>query len=165
MDHQQQKKRKVRLLIEMLELPEAGITLNELVEKIAFLRETPITITPVPLPHFISGFSIRTVQSSYQVFFDQTRTGRNRDFVVLHELAHILKGDLDNLPVTSASNLFANGDSNLILEQLQRVVCRSHFNQDCELEQEVELIASYLIQSLTSVEQRNFYESLKPWLG
>ena len=132
---------------------EKAITLEELKGIVAKFVEEEIFLEPTTLPSSISGFTIRSKQGPFIVFYDQHRYGEARNLVIAHELAHLLQGDATNLMSTDfkmAIQMVIAG------EESPNILCRSTFSQDPDAEKQVEFIATLLLQELV---EENAYQT------
>jgi hypothetical protein len=122
-----------------------GITIDELKETVSTFIGEEIIFEPATLPSSISGFSVRSKQGPYVVFYDRFRHNEAKNLVITHELAHLLKGDATSLTPCDEREAFkAVVSGNLPSNML----CRSAYSQNPEAEKQVELIATLLLQKV-----------------
>ncbi len=145
------KDKKVRLerahnVVDGLEI-KSGISIDQLREIAARFVEEDIYFEPAVLPSSISGFSIRSRQGPYVVFYDQFRHGEARNLVLTHELAHLIQGDatnLDRCDFEEAIQVVMTG------KEAPNILCRNTFTQNPEAEKQIEFIATLLLQKLVA---------------
>lgn len=155
MKDQKQVLERVNFLIDALEIDD-GVTIGQLVDRIADYCEEYIIIESAILPCFISGFTIRTQLGPYLIVYDQFRSGETKNLVLTHELAHILRGDaLPLKPLDKQQAIQAINNTNLA----DGTLCRSAFTANPDGEKEVELIATFLLQKIKP-EQETLFNNL-----
>lgn len=155
----------VNSLIRALEI-ESQVTLEELLQKVSDLRDKPIIIhSSSQLPATVSGFSLHSSKGCYVIWYDQLRPERNIICIILHELAHILKGDLDGVTPGNehlALQALCQGKD---LAMLQGVACRRVTGIKDERETEVELVALNLMQKVIPVREHQLERELGHWFN
>src|SRR5690349_15576511 len=111
-----------------------GVTLDQLVERIADYSEKAIIIESAILPCIISGFTIRTQLGPYLIVYDQFRSGESKNLVLAHELAHILRGDARLLKPQDKEQVIQNINN---ANQADDTLCRCAFATNPDREKEV----------------------------
>lgn len=144
---------------------ESGITLEELIEKVALIQEAKISIKEILLPAFVTGCTIRTDEKNYTIFYEKGKSGRGRDIVISHELGHILRGDLkDIFPIGERQFLdqLTTASSETRLNEI--VMLRSSIRFDPERERETEQLACKLLEKVISPRMRALEKANQLWI-
>ncbi len=107
-------------LHDCLKLPDK-FTLHELLMAVARFKDQPIKIWPAELPPFVSAISTCDAEG-YYCWFDQVYTGSLRLAAILHEIAHIFRGDLNELSAVMRSSNITDPSAVLsrLLSQVKR---------------------------------------------
>lgn len=127
---------------------EDNYTLEELVRKVSLLREKPIILRSSSLPATVSGFSIKSTKGCYVIWYDNARPLRNATCVILHELTHILKGDLEAVEANDEYTAYQSVRKNMQISGTVGIACRKFLVPLDWNEAQVEMIALSLLQKL-----------------
>jgi hypothetical protein len=150
-------------LILLLDLEEGAI-LKDIIVKIAELRGQPITLKPLVLPGIVSGCTIHN-ESGYQIFYEEGKKGREYDITILHELAHILRGDLDLVePIAEKEFLEVLVTKDKCQDWAKIAVMRSSLGFDAKREKLTERLACAILEKLVSPRQKFLEKNNQLWL-
>jgi IrrE N-terminal-like domain len=153
---------KVRVRIKRLELPPI-LTIDDLTERVSEHWNLNIKIEKAELPITVGGCSFQA-EDGFIIFYNQIRTGYAKDFVISHELGHILRGDAKYLSKTlNRSEVVTAFKEGQILEGiLCNLVVRAVQNPMAE--REANLYASLFMERLASQEEAIFDKNNSAWL-
>jgi hypothetical protein len=169
-------------LMTNLEIKEAqGVTLKYITDKVKFVRGWPVRLIAAPLKDVYSGLCLHGTDDIYYLCYDNDLTGRPRLLVILHEIGHILRGDLEangalplDLNVVLAA---ACGYTNDDLRKMPGLVCLRDDDDpeeteptvevanDAVTEMEIDYNASQLLQHLVLDDEQEFINSMQYLFG
>lgn len=169
-------------LMDMLEIKEGqGVTLKYITDKVEFIRNCPVKLIAAPLKDVYSGLCLHGTDNVYYLCYDNDLTGRPRLLVILHEVGHILRGDLEAngaAPLDPTIVLQAAcGYTNLDLRQMPGLVCLRDDDDpeeteptvevanDAVTEMEIDYNASRLLQHLVLDDELEFINSIEFLFG
>ncbi len=140
-------------IIKNLELGNA-LNLEDLVSKVSdFCFGIPIYLKSALLPDGIFGFTFLSKNfEHYGIVYSNNLNDYQRELVILHELSHLLRGDVTR-PVMDK------------LDEHFGIVCRSIDEGDDVIEWETEFLAKNLRRYLMPEAELAFYETWDKILG
>lgn len=158
-----------------------GVTLKYITDKVEFIRGYPVRLIAAPLKDVYSGLCLHGTDDNYYLCYDNDLTGRPRLLVILHEVGHILRGDLEangalpldpNIVLQSACGY--SGDD---LRKMPGLVCLREDDDpeeteptvevanDAITEMEIDYNASQLLQHLVLDDELEFINSIQYLFG
>lgn len=146
----------------------SGITLVELIKRAEEFTGHKIVILqcPRPMPANLFALSFLSEKSDfYVIFYDKKLTGDDQLLAVLHELGHILLGDLNKKKPFNelmVPEFFKNPQDPFYEEYL---ACRGLHNGTLETEQAPELVARNLIRILVTDGELSLSQAWSKMLG
>ena len=161
MDEKQRKRDRITALFQDPDIRK-GITLEELCDLIADLIGLPISMHDILLPWFVSGFVVKT-KTCYHIYYDESYKGHIRDGIIIHELFHLLCGDVQ-VNTADPADVLKRVRAARSAEELTGISCRTITN-DQEWEEEIERAALRMKKFIVSQEERAFQIDHAHWLG
>ena len=151
---------KVRSRIEHLNLP-PRLTMEGLKQVIVDIWGIPIKIEKTALPTTVGGCSFRA-EDSYIILYNQIRTGYSKNFVIAHELGHILRGDAKNLKLLTREEVLTALYQERVIEG---ILCNFVFTavRNPVIEREVNLYASLFLTRLVTEDELVFERDIRTW--
>ena len=158
-----------------------GVTLKYITDKVELIRGCPVRLIAAPLKDVYSGLCLHGTDDVYYLCYDNDLTGRPRLLVILHEIGHILRGDLeangasplDPKVVLAAACGFTADD----LRKMPGLVCLREDDgpeeteptvevaNDAVTEMEIDYNASQLLQHLVLDDELEFINSVEYLFG
>lgn len=138
-------------------------TLSELIKRVEELRRVAIETVdglPVGLPVHVTSLCFRSSVGQYTVYYDPVaaRFGAARNFALLHQLAHILRGEADLLPAIKTEDVLTAIQAGKSLDRLPGVYYRGHYQPEPQKVQENEFIGRELGARISWLNQKKTEE-------